>query len=172
MKKILLPILLLIFFSCEDESFNPENPSVGKFVQMLEDGEYKPPYTDPLPQFKSYDISSLLQHSKDLREIPAFPVNPISSYIPVPYKLGECLLWTIEAIRQSSPTAEQLNFPSLAPVLILEEAPEGEGDRRLNDAELLKVHQLYVDWWEKKADKSFQELQKIDPLAGSGYRWR
>lgn len=171
MKKIFIPIIFLFFFSCEDRSFDPSNPNVGEFVQMLTDGEYTTAVTDPLPQFRSYDIAALLQYSNDFREIPFFPSNPISSYHPVPYRLGECLLWTIEAIRQSPPTAEQLSFPSLAPALMLTEDPENS-DRRLTEEELHEVYQLYHDWWAQKQNKSFQELQSIDPLAGSAYRWR
>ena len=171
MNKLFLPLLLLLFLSCEEESFNPSNPNVGEFVQLLHEGKYKPNITDPLPQFRSYDIPALLKYSNDFTEVPYFHTNLISSYSPAPLRQGECLLWTIEAIRQTPPTSEELIFPSLAPVLILEEAPEGS-DGRLSKADLLKVHQLYLDWWEKKAGKNFQELQNIDPLAGSGYRWR
>lgn len=171
MKKLFLPLLLLFFFSCEDNSFDPGNPNVGKFVQMLKAGEYKTGITDSLPEFRSYDVSSLLQHSNDFREIPKFPVNPVSSYNPQSFRLGECLLWTIEAIRKTPPTAEKLNFPSLAPALILEEAPEGT-DGRLGITELQEVYSLYEAWWSQKGDKSFAELQAINPLEGSGYRWR
>lgn len=172
MKKILLPLIFIFsFFSCEKDNFDPGNPSVVKFVQMLNEGKYIATVEDPLPEFKSYDIASLLDHSTSFREIREFPVNPHSSYRPSPYRLGECLLWTIEAIRKSPPTAENLRFPSLAPVLILKDAPEGS-DNRLSEAELKEVYLLYENWWNKKGGKTFLELQETDPLEGTKYRWK
>lgn len=167
MKKLFFPLLLLLFFSCEKETFDPGNPSVEEFVQLISEGEYTVDYTAPLPHFKSYDIAALLRHSGNFKEVPQFPVNPISSFSGIPFRLGECLLWTVESIRITPQTAEKLSFPSLAPVLIKE-----GNEERLSEAELLEVYQLYETWWNNRKDKSFAELQSIDPLAGSGYRWR
>ena len=88
-------LFLTVFVSCTKESGYSKN--VDEFVKQLIDGEcdsYK-----GLPRFNSNDIPALLDYADDFQEINCFPVSLPSSYLPPRYILGECLLRTIELIK-------------------------------------------------------------------------
>ena len=57
-----------------------------------------------MPNFTERHIQSLIDFSKDTSHIATYPFNPISSRTSFPYGrnhciLGECLLWTVEGIK-------------------------------------------------------------------------
>ncbi|MCF8361428.1 MAG: DUF4943 domain-containing protein [Prolixibacteraceae bacterium] len=175
--------VLFILFSvgCEkDEALNETNEQVNSFVEQLKDGTYNDyEYNENgeklwtnMPEFQKRDIPYLLEFSKDTSLIcPCnhFPVNPVSS-IP-PYRvnngeacimLGEYLLWCVEWV------IEDEGFASLVPVLV--EYEEGEiTEDRLNGEEVLKVRDIYQDWWKQYGDSENPDKM---PLDGTGYKWR
>lgn len=113
MKNLLLYIIIgLLIISCEREKFNLNNPDIKVFIQQLKNGTYK--YYEKgeqgenlwliMPNFTEHHIETLIDCSKDTSHIQDFPINPVSSLPPVPqgrdyFILGECLLWTVEGIR-------------------------------------------------------------------------
>lgn len=108
---LFLSLLSLLLCSCEKESFDADHLDVKAFVDLIIEGKYDP-YA-PLPAFKPEDIPALLKYANDFRHIPQFVINPISSLAIVDYKLGECILWTIEAIRQYDPASnDKIVYPS------------------------------------------------------------
>lgn len=171
MKKLILLLWIPLLFSCEDEAFPTKNPRVDVFVAALIEGKYEQDFMAPLPDFSAQDIPALLHYANDFREIAYFPVNPISSFAPPAFRLGECLLWVIEAIRTSTGIdANQLRYPSLVPVLVKENDPN-EGREVLNE-ELQEAYTLYKNWWEDNRSSDFNTFSSINPLAESGYQWR
>lgn len=103
-----------------------------------------------------------LEISNDTSYIKNFPLNPISSGVPFPYErqyimLGECLLWTVEGIRNGS------GYGSLNPVLV--DTITGRG---LNGSEILTVRDHYQDWWSNYEQNGWKEK---DPLEGTP-KWR
>ena len=162
---------VLLFFSCGDETFPTKNPRLDVFVAALIEGNYEQDYLDPLPDFSAQDIPALLHYANDFREIAYFPVNPISSFAPPTFRLGECLLWVIEAIRtRTDVDMDPLRYPSLIPVLINDDNPnEVKG---LNEEELQEAYTLYNNWWEDNRNRDFNTFRFINPLAGSNYQWR
>ena len=171
MKKLILVLWVPLFFSCEGETFPTKNPRVDVFVAALIEGKYEQDYLAPLPDLSAKDIPALLYYANDFREIDYFPVNPISSFAPPAFRLGECLLWVIEAIRtRTGVDANQLRYPSLVPVLVKENNPN-EVREVLND-ELQEAYTLYNNWWEDNQHRDFNTFKTIDPLAGSNYQWR
>ena len=58
-------------------------------------------------------------------------------------------------------------------MLIKDEFGNDPESGMLNNVELLKVYNLYNDWWvENSQDKEFEEFRDIDVLEDSGYHWR
>ena len=167
----MLVLWVPLFFSCGDETFPTKNPRVDVFVAALIEGKYEQDYLDPFPDFSAQDIPALLHYASDFREIAFFPVNPISSFAPPAFRLGECLLWVIEAIRTSTGVgANQLRYPSLVPVLVKENDPNEV--REVLNEELQEAYTLYKNWWENNRSSDFSIIKSINPLAGSNYQWR
>ena len=172
-KLFLLTILTILCIGCEKDEWDLNNPEVEKFVQQLKNGTYD--YYEKgengedlwliMPNFVKHHIQSLIDFSIDTSHINDFPVNPISSRTPFPndrqyFILGECLLWTVEGIRNGK------GYGSLDPYLIdttLIENPKG-----LKGYQLLVVRSYYKDWWSNFNDKDWKEK---NPLEGSPYRW-
>jgi len=120
-----------------------------------------------MPKFKEKHIQSLIDYSKDTSHIIDYPFNPISSRTPYPVGrnyciLGECLLWTIEGLRNGS------GYGSLDPYLIDTALAENERYKGLEGSEILIVRELYKDWWKNLKDKDWKNK---NPLEESSYRW-
>ena len=81
-----------------------------------------------VPHFTEEDIPELLKYAEDLTIIPSFPsvYNMNNGKI----RLGECMLWVIESIRQGTP-------PSLGCKMVLANAENYEAIYFLTDEEVL-----------------------------------
>jgi hypothetical protein len=174
MKYYKTTLLLFIFlnvipYGCKEE-FDLNDPDVDLFVDLVIRGEYKSRY---LPSFTPGDISELLRFSDNFIEIKTFPVSPISSYWPPKFRLGECLLWTIESIRLSYDISNKIKkFPSLVPTLVRTDISSNDPvERMLDNAKLFDVYNLYKKWWEDNKHRNFEEFRDINPLRESNYEW-
>ena len=150
--------------SCKKENVSND---VERFVKLVQQDKYN---QDSMPYFTFRAIPELLKYANDFSEINHFPVNPISSYGPNHLTVGECLLWTIEAIRVFNPPINgRLGFPSFVPELGI------KGDINtpfLNDIQLTEVYSLYKTWWENNDGKDFEITRKFNPLENSLYTWK
>lgn len=171
----ILTILTILASSCEVFEFNTENPDVEVFVEKLIHGKYDIYEVGEdgenlwliMPNFTERHIKGLLSFASDTSHLEAFPCNPISSRTPLPegrdyFILSECLLWTIEGIRNGR------GYGSLDPYLINTSLPDNEKYKGLSGSEILEVRDLYLDWWEKYEDDDWEDM---DPLEGTVYRW-
>lgn len=169
----IITFLILFCIGCEKDEFDPDNPNVAEFVQQIKNGTYNCYEKDEngrklwpvMPKFTKDHIRSLITFAKDTSHIAIFPTNPVSSRTPFPegreyYILGECLLWTVEGIRNGH------GYGSLDPYLI--DAAKENPSRGINGKELLIARDLYLDWWSNFKDKNWQET---NPLEGKSYRW-
>ena len=103
---MLLAICLIVSFTgCGSEEMDYNNPDVTLFVKQLKTGTYKMKNDKgvvEVPHFTEEDIPELLNYAEDLTIIPSFPsvYNMNNGKI----RLGECMLWVIESIRQGTLT--------------------------------------------------------------------
>jgi len=177
MFKRLFYILLAaaIIIGCEKGKFDIDNPKVEIFVKQLKNGTYdcyeKGENGENLwllmPKFTPNHISSLIEFANDTTHISDFPINPISSRRPYPegreyFILGECLLWTVEGIRNG------YGYGSLDPFLINTALAESVRYRGLNGDEILIVRDIYKGWWDNYKDNN--RMDKY-PLEDTSYRW-
>ncbi len=175
MKNFFLISLLTIILSGCSKEFNLQNPDVKDFVQQLKNGTYNCYEIGEngeilwlqMPEFTEDHIQSLLDFAGDTAHITQFPVNPISSRRPFPdgreyFILGECLLWTIEGIRNG------YGYGSLDPILMDTTKTIPERFKGLTGAGILTVRDLYSDWWSLNKKSNWQN---INPLNQSPYRW-
>lgn len=175
--KSLLVITVLTFFciACEKDEFDLANPDVEEFVQQIKDGTYDSYVKGEdgenlwlqMPGFSENHIQSLIDFSDDTSQITSFPINPLSSRTPFPVGraysiLGECLLWTVEGIRND------FGYGSLDPYLIDTALVESVRYKGLGGTEILIVKDLYDDWWTNFKDEDWKD---INPLENSTYRW-
>ena len=153
MKKTLMMLwmavsLMVSLVGCSSEEMDYENPDVTVFVKQLKAGTYNMKNEKgvvEVPHFTEEDIPELLKYAEDLTIIPSFPsvYNTNNGKI----RLGECMLWVIESIRQGT-------APSL-------------GCR-------IDAAACYRRWWEgRKYPKTTWTIDPCydEPLCGSGYRW-
>lgn len=96
--------LIASFTGCSSEEMDYNNPDVTLFAKQLKAGTYNMKNDKgvvEVPHFTEEDIPALLKYTEDLTIIPSFPsvYNMNSGKI----RLGECMLWVIEAIRQGTP---------------------------------------------------------------------
>ena len=161
---------ILGLLSCQNDDDEDDNShyNVHEFVQTVKDGKYE---SMNLPDFKPNDIPLLLAYANDFEEIPRFPTNPISSYYPPIFRLGECLLWTIESIKLNY-DKDRKNFPSNVPLLIKDGFGNDPESGMLNDQELGEVYNLYFDWWSNNYNQDFDTFRYYDILKDTGYGWR
>ncbi len=173
MKKLLWSLLMgfLLFTSCNGEDVDFNNPDAKTFVKQIKAGTYKTksPYGFvEVPIFAKKDIPELIKHVKDLSSVSFFPANPISSYGPnAKYRLGECIMWTIEYIRVGK-------YASLGCKLVHKNVNEHLQYAFLSDKEVLEVADLYIKWWNKVMNQPEYDLKDPfteDPLEGTDYRW-
>lgn len=171
-----IPLLLLLFcIGCEKNNLDLNNPDVAIFVKQLKLGTYD--YYEKgetgenlwllMPKFNQNHISSLIEFAKDTTHITNFPVNPLSSRSPYPeerdyFFLGECLLWTVEGIRNDR------GYGSLDPYLINTSLTESERYKGLEGSEILIVRAIYKDWWDTLKEDNWKDK---NPLEGTLYGW-
>jgi len=168
-------ILILLCIGCEKDKFDIDNPDVAVFVKQLKNGTYdcyeKGETGENLwllmPKFTLNHISSLIEFAKDTTHISDFPINPISSRRPYPegrdyFILGECLLWTVEGIRNG------YGYGSLDPFLIDTALAESVRFKGLKGDEMLIVRDIYKNWWENFKDSDWKDN---NPLQETSYRW-
>lgn len=173
MKKTLLMLwmavcLVVSFAGCSSEEMDYNNPDVALFVKQLKAGTYKVKNEKgvvDVPHFTEEDIPELLQYADDLTIIPSFPsvYNTNNGKI----RLGECMLWVIEYIRQGTP-------PSMGCKMVLANAENYEAIYFLTDEEVLDAATCYRNWWEEKQfPKTRWTIDPCydEPLCGTGYRW-
>lgn len=177
MKKLFFITLLpLLCIGCEKEKFEIDNPNVAVFVKQLKNGTYNCYEKGEngenlwllLPTFTPNHILSLIEFAKDTSHITNFPINPISSRRPFPegrecFILGECLLWTVEGIRNG------YGYGSLDPFLIDTSLDGIERYKGLTSSEILLVREVYEQWWIDFKDNN--DWQDKNPLEGTSYRW-
>jgi len=168
-------ILILLCIGCKKEKFDIDKPNVEIFVNQLKNGTYD--YYEKgengenlwllMPKFTQSHIQTLIDFSKDTTHITNFPINPISSRRPYPegreyFIIGECLLWTVEGIRNG------YGYGSLDPFLIDTSKAESERLKGLKCIEILIVRDIYKDWWNNFKDNDWKD---INPLGETSYKW-
>lgn len=163
--KVILLLLLCVgvFVSCSEDN---EEKTVNQFVNQVKGNKY---INDTLPWFSSDAIPVLLESADNFDKITYFPVNPLSSYYPTKLSIGECLLWTIENIRQNFGNYQKISFPSFVPELKIK---NDINSQYLNDSQLNEVYNLYYNWWYNTTSKDFEEIRHINPLSDSPYTWK
>jgi hypothetical protein len=164
--KIFALLLILSISGCEKDYWS--NPNVDQFVTMLKKGTYDDMF---IPNFQPKDIKILLYYANDFQKINRFPINTISSYMPTEFRLGECLLWTIESVRLNYDRESGFErFPSFAPQLII---PGGTIDPKIATIDdLNKAYNLYSTWWADNKTKDFDNFRSINPLKDAILMWR
>ncbi|MBB4043603.1 hypothetical protein GGR06_001385 [Bacteroides reticulotermitis] len=173
MKKTLFMLCMVIsltlsFTGCSNEELNYNDPDVTLFVKQLKAGTYNMKNEKGLveiPHFMDKDIPSLLKYAEDLTIIPSFPsvYNTNNGKI----RLGECMLWIVEYIRQGTP-------PSQGCKMVKANAENYEAIYFLTDEEVLDAATCYRRWWEgRKYPKTYWTIDPCydEPLCGTGYRW-
>lgn len=170
MKTLTLSLVAIYFMlACNkaDEKFNPVNPNVRQFVELVKNDKYDYEY---LPSFAPNDIPELIKNANDFTEITKFPINPWASYYPEHLTIGECLLWTIESIRVYYNIDNTVqNCPSLFPKIRRMNNTESP---YLNEESFAEVYNLYKSWWHNNKGKSFEIARKINPLENTNYVWK
>jgi hypothetical protein len=176
MKKLLfLTVLTLFCIGCEKDEFDIANPDVEEFVQQIKTGTYNGYERGEngaslwlqMPKFTKTHIQLLIDFAEDTSHITSFPLNPISSRTPFPVGreysiLGECLLWTVEGIRN------EFGYGSLDPYLIDTALIESDRFKGLSGTEILTVRDYYKDWWISLKDKDWKDK---NPLENTTYTW-
>ncbi len=174
MKNILIFVVFsLLVFGCEKEGFDVYDPDVEKFVQQIKSGTYDcyekgakgENLWQIMPKFTKSHIQSLIEYSNDTTHIAEYPFNPISSRSPYPYMrgyciLGECLLWSVEGIRN------ERGYGSLDPYLI--DTTSIERNSGLDGSQVLIARDYYKNWWNAYQNKDWKEK---NPLEGTSFRW-
>lgn len=167
---LLALVATFCFAGCSEEQVDLYDPDVKLFVKQLKSGTYNTKNMAGIvqvPEFSPKHIPQLLSYMDDMTEIPSFPLPTISSQYGGRARLGECMLWIVEAIRLGYP-------PSLGCKLVYKDAEDYEGIYFLTNSEVQEVVSLYRDWWEKVEKANPIEamyLWEIEPLAHSNYRW-
>jgi hypothetical protein len=156
-------LLVLIAFGCK-KSFDPANPDADQFISLVKKGGHDP---HELPRFNASHIDRLLELAIDTSHIAGFPGNPISSRSSLPGPdgrkymiLSECLLWTVEGIRNGS------GYGSLNPYLVV----PSEKMSGISVKEILEVREMYKSSWQGTG-KSLTKWASENPLENTGYRW-
>ncbi|MFP4366336.1 MAG: DUF4943 family protein [Bacteroidales bacterium] len=175
MKYLLFVFLVLFSISCEKDNFDINNPDVEKFVNQIKTGTYSQYEKGEngenlwliMPDFTDKHIQSLIDFSCDTSHITAYPFNPLSSRTPFPYGrdycyLGECLLWTVEGIRNGS------GYGSLDPYLIDTALIESQRYKGLKGVDIFVVRDIYNGWWTDFKDNNWMTK---NPLEKTSYIW-
>lgn len=174
-KGLFIAVMMLFCIGCEKDEFEVNNPDVQKFVLQIKSGTYNSYEKGEngeklwlqMPKFTEYHIQSLIDFSGDTSHIMNFPLNPLSSRTPFPYErsyliLGECLLWTVEGIRNGT------GYGSLDPYLVDTALIENEKIKGLKGTDILIVRDRYNHWWMNSSDNDWKAK---NPLENTSYRW-
>ena len=154
-----------LFTACSKE--DKTKSDVKTFIEQVQNNKY---LESNLPHFTPDAIPVLLEYANDFREIENFPVNPASSQGFSKKTIGECLLWTIEHIRlHYGKYNNGYQFPSLIPELF---NSSDELHYDLSISQLKEAVKLYSEWWNANTNTNFDGLRLINPLEGSGFKWR
>lgn len=173
MKNMMWSLLMsvLLIMGCNGEDVDFDNPNPKTFVKQIKAGTYdtKSPYGFvEVPVFAKKDIPELISHVKDMSTVHYFPTYMVNSYGPyASYRLGECVMWTIESIRVG-------RYASVGGKLIHTDVNEHLQYAFLSDKEVKSVAELYIEWWEKVINQPGYNLKDPfleDPLGGTNYRW-
>jgi len=163
---ISLVILLLMGASCKKDEFDMKNPEVDQFVSLVKSGNYFETVGYELPDFSEKHMERLLFYVKDTTSINEFPTNPVSSKYTNPKILNECILWTIEGIRQGD------KYPSLEPCLIDQSTYSAStGYPRLSGKKLIEISKLYTSWFSDYQKNPSETLRKKNLFENTYYRW-
>lgn len=166
MRKPFFLLIVLVLLSCQKDHLN--DPTVKQFVTMLKAGNYDSSF---LPDFRPDDIERLLYYANDFQKIENFPVNPISSFMPPEFRLGECLMWTIESIRLHYDETDSFRkFPSLVPQLVIPGGTMAPQIASVDDLD--RAYNLYLAWWTNNKNKNFDDFRSINPLKDAVLMWR
>lgn len=173
MKNIIWILLINLLFlaGCSKEEVDFNNPDAKTFVKQIKTGTYhtkSPNGFVEVPSFAKKDIPELIKYVKDVSSIPSFPSNPVSSYGPYAnYRLGECIMWTIEYIRLG-------RYASLGCKLVHKGTNEHMQYAFLSNDEIKSVANLYISWWNRVINQPMCILEDPftqDPLQGSNFKW-
>jgi hypothetical protein len=165
MKTLLVQLILIFtFISCSEVE---QKSAVEIYIQQVKESKY---IADALPKFSSNDIPVILNSANDFTIISKFPINPLSSYGPTKFTVGECLLWTVENIRLHYGNYSGSNyFPSFVPELHIK---NDVNSNSLNNSQLIEVYNLYFNWWYDNKGKDFSSFREKSPLSNSSYSWK
>ena len=156
--------------ACAPESLDYEHPDVEVFVEQLKSGRLALQTSDEagsVPKFLMNDIGKLLEYADDMTLISAFPLAPVSYSAGGKFRLGECILWTVETIRLG-------HVASMGCKMVHTNAENYEGIYFLSDEEVLDAVKRYRNWWEgRKYPRTMWTIDPCydEPLCGSGYMW-
>ena len=173
MKNYIWSLLVGVLFtaSCSGGEVDFNNPDPEAFVKEIKAGTYdtKSPYGFvEVPVFAKKDIPELINHVKDMSSIHFFPTNMVASYGPyAKYRLGECVLWTIESVRVG-------RYASIGCKLVHKDVNEHMQYAFLTDNEVKEVADLYIKWWNKvisQPDYNLKDTFSENPLEDTNYRW-
>lgn len=173
MKNLLFLTLIIISIGCNKADFDIENPDVEKFVQEIKEGSYDNYHIGKnkeqlwllMPSFTEKHIPLLIKYATDTTHLNAYPINPASSRMPYPKGyaiLGECLLWTVEGIRNGK------KYGSLDPFLIDNSKDEKEKLKGINGKEVMQVQETYKKWWNEYQSSNWRD---VNPLEKTTYLW-
>jgi hypothetical protein len=169
MRPFLLPAIVACLcpsLSAAAPALKPKAPAsekVDKLFAAMRDGTYRQAASPGFgfPDLGWEDVPALLARAGEERELAAYPTNPISSFGQRGCREGVMALWLVEGVRRGG------KFPSLNPLFAGAKDTAGP-----TDEEHRQALQAYRDWWGKVKDRSPMTAREVDPLAGSGLRWR
>lgn len=126
-----------------------------------------------IPRLQWEDIPTLLEQGGDSTVIQHFPMKTGSKLKPDSARIGQVMLWMVEAIRKDAYRKVQdkpifLMPPSNVPVL-----GTRRGNPRLFNSKgaLKKAHEAYLKWWENGPPEDTLKKARRNPLRGTGLGW-
>ncbi|MBL6964464.1 MAG: DUF4943 family protein [Bacteroidetes bacterium] len=173
---IIATFLSLSFYCCNPGEYAKhqgpdfdEYISVDEYIDYLADNKYDHFF---IPILSPDDIPQLLEISQSKIIIDNFPRNPLSSYAQRENRLGFVALWSIESIRKSFGIKDMDKydrFPSQNSVPV-----SADSFYQVNDSDSLldRFADKYKSWWKDNENKEFNKFRFIDPLIGTGYKWK
>lgn len=126
-----------------------------------------------IPRLSWGDIPALLEAGGDTTVIHHFPIKTGSAMHPDSARLGQVMLWMVEAIRRdvSRRAGDKPVFlmpPSDVPVL-----GTRRGNPRLFNSKgaLERAYRSYQNWWESGSAEDTLRKARQNPLRGTGLGW-
>lgn len=139
------------------------NPPPGKAKALLDQmraGTYRQG-TDWFPKLGWADVPDLLDRAGSEEPLKAFPTNPISSLAHPHCSEGVMAMWLAEGVRKGG------KYPSLNPILV----PADPG-AKLPDQPDVVAARAYRAWWWMVKTMPQEKAREVNPLDGTGLRWR